>query len=57
MPVFGDGLVENNCAACFQVDTDLLPEFAVLCLGTIMNVGVNVWLYRTAHKVIFPQPQ
>jgi len=57
MPVFGDGLVDNNCAACFQVDTDLLPEFAVLCLGTIMNVGVNVWLYRTAHKVIFPQPQ
>lgn len=53
MPVFGDGLVENNCAACFLVDTNILPEFAVLCVGTLMNVGVNVWVYRKAHGILY----
>ena len=53
MPVFGDGLVENNCAACFLVDTNILPEFAVLCVGTVMNVGVNVWVYRKAHGILY----
>lgn len=53
MPVFGDGLVENNCATCFLITTEILPEFAVLCIGTIINVGVNVWLYRKAHSVLF----
>lgn len=56
MPVFGDGLVESNCAACFLVDTKILPEFSVLCIGTILNVGVNVWLYRKAHGILFSLP-
>ena len=53
MPVFGDGLVQNNCTACFLVDTKILPQFWVLCVGTILNVGVNVWLYRKAHSILF----
>ncbi len=56
MPVFGDGLVESNCTACFLVDTMILPEFSVLCIGTILNVGVNVWLYRKTHGILFSLP-
>lgn len=55
MPVFGDGLVENDCAACFLISTRILPEFSVLCIGTVLNVAVNVWLYRKAHSVIYRQ--
>jgi len=55
MPVFGDGLVQSNCVACFLVDTKILPQFWILCVGTILNVGVNVWLYRKAHGIIYLQ--
>lgn len=54
MPVFGDGLVENNCTTCFLIDTKILGTFSILCIGTILNVGVNVWLYRKAHSIIYP---
>mmetsp|Transcript_1563 Transcript_1563/g.3786 ORF Transcript_1563/g.3786 Transcript_1563/m.3786 type:complete len:474 (-) Transcript_1563:371-1792(-) len=53
MPIFGDGLVENNCAACFVITTKILPEFSVLCIGTILNVGANVWLYRKSHNILY----
>jgi len=53
MPIFGDGLIENSCTTCFLIDTNILPEFSVLCIGTILNVGVNVWLYRKAHGIIY----
>jgi len=55
MPIFGDGLVENDCTACFIITTRILPEFAILCVGTVLNVTVNVWLYRKAHSVIYHQ--
>ena len=54
MPVFGDGLVENNCTTCFLIDTKILGTFSILCIGTILNVGVNVWLYRKAHSILYP---
>jgi len=53
MPIFGDGLVENDCTACFIITTRILTEFAILCVGTALNVTVNVWLYRKAHSVIY----
>jgi hypothetical protein len=53
MPTFGEGLIEADCAACFVVDTQILPAFAVLCVGTVWNVFVNVWLYRKAHHALY----
>lgn len=55
MPIFGDGLIESDCAQCFVVSTKILPEFSLLCIGTVLNVGVNVWLYRKAHRIIYLQ--
>ena len=53
MPTFGQGLIQADCSACFVVDTELLPHFAFLCVGSIISVVVNVWLYRKAHQVIY----
>ncbi|OEU21392.1 hypothetical protein FRACYDRAFT_138831, partial [Fragilariopsis cylindrus CCMP1102] len=53
MPIFGNGLVENDCTACFVITSRILPEFALLCVGTVLNVSTNVWLYRKAHSVIY----
>ena len=58
MPIFGNGLVENDCTACFVITSRILPEFALLCVGTVLNVSMNVWLYRKAHSVIYnPKPE
>ena len=55
MPIFGDKLVDSDCTACFLITTRILPEFALLCIGTVLNVAVNVWLYRKAHSIIYHQ--
>lgn len=56
MPTFGDGLIEADCSACFVVDTQLLGGFGMLCVGSIISVTVNVWLYRKAHGIIYGSP-
>eukprot|EP00532_Pseudo-nitzschia_australis_P009583 CAMPEP_0168241830 /NCGR_PEP_ID=MMETSP0140_2-20121125/23031_1 /TAXON_ID=44445 /ORGANISM="Pseudo-nitzschia australis, Strain 10249 10 AB" /LENGTH=441 /DNA_ID=CAMNT_0008176761 /DNA_START=27 /DNA_END=1349 /DNA_ORIENTATION=- len=43
MPIFGTGLVENDCEACYTITTRILPEFSLLCIGTVLNVAVNIW--------------
>lgn len=53
MPTFGDGLIEADCTTCSIIDTQILGAFGVLCVGTIMTITVNVWLYRRAHKIIY----
>jgi hypothetical protein len=53
MPTFGDGLIEADCTSCFVIDTEIQGSFAVLVVGTIMSVTVNVWLYRRAHGIVF----
>eukprot|EP00537_Pseudo-nitzschia_pungens_P011431 CAMPEP_0172390140 /NCGR_PEP_ID=MMETSP1061-20121228/6857_1 /TAXON_ID=37318 /ORGANISM="Pseudo-nitzschia pungens, Strain cf. pungens" /LENGTH=450 /DNA_ID=CAMNT_0013120431 /DNA_START=116 /DNA_END=1468 /DNA_ORIENTATION=+ len=53
MPIFGAGLVENNCTTCFVITTQILPEFSLLCIGTCLNVAVNVWLYRKTHSILY----
>eukprot|EP00934_Nitzschia_sp_Nitz4_P006129 Nitzschia sp. Nitz4//scaffold1_size375055//84702//86183//NITZ4_000233-RA/size375055-augustus-gene-0.663-mRNA-1//1//CDS//3329540916//6119//frame0 len=53
MPTFGDGLIQANCTACYEVDTEILPQLAFLVVGSVFNVAVNVWLFRKAHHVIF----
>eukprot|EP00536_Pseudo-nitzschia_multiseries_P006720 jgi/Psemu1/239618/estExt_Genewise1.C_1460047 len=53
MPIFGAGLVENDCTTCFVITTRILPEFSLLCIGTVLNVAVNVWLYRKAHGILY----
>mmetsp|Transcript_9007 Transcript_9007/g.26768 ORF Transcript_9007/g.26768 Transcript_9007/m.26768 type:complete len:454 (+) Transcript_9007:184-1545(+) len=53
MPIFGAGLVENNCTTCFVITTQILPQFSLLCIGTCMNVAVNVWLYRKTHSILY----
>jgi hypothetical protein len=55
MPIFGNGLVENDCTTCFVITSRILPKFALLCVGTVLNVSVNVWLYRKAHSAIYHQ--
>jgi hypothetical protein len=55
MPSFGDGLIDADCTACFVVDTEILPQFAFLGVGTILNVLLNVWLYRKAHYALYKQ--
>lgn len=53
MPTFGEGLIEADCSACFVVDTQILPNFAFLCIGSVLSVAVNVWLYRRAHRIVY----
>lgn len=53
MPTFGTGLIEADCLACFEVDTIILGTFALLCIGSVLNVGVNIWLYRKAHHIVY----
>jgi hypothetical protein len=53
LPSFGDGLIEADCTACFVVDSDILPEFACLVVGVVLNVALNIWLYRKAHHVLY----
>ena len=54
IPKFGNGLIESGCAECYRVDSALYAEFAVICVSTALIVGVNIWLFIRAHKVIFP---
>jgi hypothetical protein len=54
LPTFGDGLIEADCKACFVVDSDFLPDFAYLVVGAVLNVALNIWLYRKAHHVLYP---
>ncbi len=53
MPTFGDGLIEADCSACFVVDTKILPNFAFLCIGSVLSVSTNLWLYRKAHSIVY----
>jgi hypothetical protein len=53
MPSFGDGLIDADCSACFLVDTEILSQFAFLGVGTVLNVLLNVWLYRKAHYALY----
>jgi hypothetical protein len=53
MPTFGNGLIEADCSTCFIVDTEILPNFAFLCIGSCFNVAVNIWLYRKAHHILY----
>lgn len=53
MPTFGDGLIEADCTACFVIDTKILPNFAFFCVGSILSVAVNIWLFRKAHHIIY----
>jgi hypothetical protein len=53
LPTFGDGLIEADCSACFVVDSDILPDFAYLVVGAVLNVALNIWLYRKAHRVLY----
>ena len=53
LPTFGDGLIEPDCKACYVVDSDILPDFACLVVGAVLNVFLNIWLYRKAHHVLY----
>jgi hypothetical protein len=53
MPTFGDGLIEADCTQCFLINTKVLHPFALLCVGGIMSVVVNVGLYRRAHGIVY----
>ena len=53
MPTFGDGLIQADCTACFIVTTAILPHFAFLCIGSVLSVTINVWLYRKAHSIVY----
>ena len=53
MPTFGDGLIQADCTSCFVVGTSIFPTFAYLCVGSALSVGINVWLYRKAHHLLY----
>jgi len=53
IPKFGNGLVDNGCTQCYQVDSRLLSGFAILCVSTALNVSVNIWLFFRAHNGVF----
>merc|ERR1712137_184180 len=50
MPKFGNGLIDAGCAECYEVDSRILPQFAIICVSTVVNLSTNVWLYRKAHS-------
>lgn len=54
IPKFGNGLIDSGCAECYSVDSKLFPQFAVLCVSTVLNVGVSVWLFLRAHQAVYP---
>mmetsp|Transcript_8329 Transcript_8329/g.19323 ORF Transcript_8329/g.19323 Transcript_8329/m.19323 type:complete len:236 (+) Transcript_8329:914-1621(+) len=56
IPKFGNGLIDAGCEQCYVVGSRILPGFAAVCVATVLNVGVNVWLYGKAHSVLYPKP-
>lgn len=54
IPEFGNGLIDAGCEQCYVVGSKMLPTFAVLCVATVVNLVVNIWLYGKAHKVLYP---
>ena len=55
MPTFGDGLIGANCIACYVVSSRFLSDFAYLCVGAVLIVVVNVFLYRKAHVTLYKE--
>jgi hypothetical protein len=54
IPKFGNGLINSGCTYCYTVSSALLPELSVLAIAAAMSIGVNLCLYRKAHKTLYP---
>jgi hypothetical protein len=55
IPKFGNGLVKSGCTECYKVDSALFANFAVICVSTVINISVNLWLVSRAHKVVYKE--
>lgn len=55
IPKFGNGLVQSGCTECYRVDSVLFANFAVICMSTVINISVNLWLFSRAHKVVYKE--
>jgi hypothetical protein len=55
IPKFGNGLVQSGCTECYRVDSVLFANFAVICVSTVINISVNLWLFSRAHKVVYKE--
>jgi len=53
MPKFGNGLIDAGCQECYVVGSRFLPNFAVVCISSVLAVAVNSFLYGRAHKAIY----
>jgi hypothetical protein len=53
IPVFGDGLIDSGCQTCYTVDSLLLIELLLMGMGTIVNMGAALWLYKVSHNKLY----
>lgn len=53
IPKFGNGLIDSGCSQCYVVSSKMLPEFAIVAVGAISNVGILFGLYLRAKKQLY----
>jgi len=57
IPKFGNGLIDAGCPQCFKVGSKILPAFSILVIASVVQISVNVWLFRKAHRAVYPMVQ
>jgi hypothetical protein len=53
IPKFGNGLISAGCTVCFVVQSQLLPELAIITVGAVLQVFASCWCFRVAHKILY----
>jgi hypothetical protein len=53
IPNFGNGLIDAGCSACYVVGAELLPELAVMAVGTVINLFAGFWTYVAARRGLY----
>jgi hypothetical protein len=53
IPKFGNGLISAGCTVCFVVQSELLPELAVITVGAILHVVAGCWCFGVVHKILY----
>ena len=53
IPKFGNGLISAGCTVCFVVQSQLLPELAIITVGAVLHVVAGCWCFGVVHKILY----
>jgi hypothetical protein len=53
IPKFGNGLISAGCTVCFVVQSELLPELAIITVGAVLHVVAGCWCFGVVHKILY----